>query len=410
MAYIGRAMSTPRYNLCARLLQAAVDTKHGWPALGGAGWAAAAKAPVAQVQQPPPPPPPVEASMQEWPELPGASSADVGEVMRAGVVAPVAPVAAQLQRKGSTMAAELARAASAPQGAAAAAKEPAGRPTSGNTVLVVPKKKQAPVAGGKTPKKATGEAGAAAAKQQDPTRAADERTSTSTPSVEAPDAPSQAAVAAVQKAVEDDVRKIEAGATTHEQPSKSEHVRRALHIAILQVLYLPLAVCIPVIRPEVFVWQFFHYQGQREEVIVAQAEGSKPDEGLVWVDNSKPKVPKAGPPPGFDGAAKANGRPKKVFAVRTNVMHIIRHSTHFLLVCLDISICSSTWRTELLGFRCRAPLQALQIWRISLSRTGPRGRLSNRMALRHPQQPPTFWSSSPQQLPAQPQRKPKSQT
>ena len=54
------------------------------------------------------------------------------------------PVAAHLQRKGSTMAAEIARAASTPSGAAAsaaAAREPP-KPAGPGTVLVVPKKKQ----------------------------------------------------------------------------------------------------------------------------------------------------------------------------------------------------------------------------------------------------------------------------
>ena len=55
------------------------------------------------------------------------------------------PVAAQLQRKGSTMAAEIARAASTPSGSAAgvAAAKEMQKPAGPGTVLVVPKKKQA---------------------------------------------------------------------------------------------------------------------------------------------------------------------------------------------------------------------------------------------------------------------------
>ena len=72
------------------------------------------------------------------------------------------PVAAQLQRKGSTMAAEIARAASTPSGAGGAASREHARPSGPGTVLVVPKKKQAspPL---KTPKKPAGGSAAAAA-------------------------------------------------------------------------------------------------------------------------------------------------------------------------------------------------------------------------------------------------------
>ena len=72
------------------------------------------------------------------------------------------PVAAQLQRKGSTMAAEIARAASTPLGAGGAASREHARPSGPGTVLVVPKKKQAspPL---KTLKKPAAGGGAAAA-------------------------------------------------------------------------------------------------------------------------------------------------------------------------------------------------------------------------------------------------------
>lgn len=122
----------------------------GWPALGAASWAAKAVTPAAAPLPQPPPPLPAEDSKQDWPELRGAIT-DSPEANRAGSIAPVAPVAAQLQRKGSTMAAELARAASAPNGAAAAAKAPAARQPAANAVLVVPKKKGA--AAVRTPKK-----------------------------------------------------------------------------------------------------------------------------------------------------------------------------------------------------------------------------------------------------------------
>ncbi|KAK9821232.1 hypothetical protein WJX81_005640 [Elliptochloris bilobata] len=84
---------------------------HAWPALGGASWAAkatvgaAATAPAHGVAPPP------AANAQEWPQLPGASG-DAGEGADIRPAPPVPPLA----RSGSTMAAQLARATSVPNG------------------------------------------------------------------------------------------------------------------------------------------------------------------------------------------------------------------------------------------------------------------------------------------------------
>lgn len=86
---------------------------HAWPALGGATWAAkatvagAAAAPAAASVLPP------AANALEWPQLPGAGG-EAGE----GADARPASLVPPLARTGSTMAAQLARAASVPNGAA----------------------------------------------------------------------------------------------------------------------------------------------------------------------------------------------------------------------------------------------------------------------------------------------------
>ena len=177
--YLGRILHVSI--LCAWVkylvpAQQAGTSGTGWPALGAASWAAKAVTPAA-VPAPQPPPLPAEDSKQDWPELPGAV-VDSPEATRAGSMAPVAPVAAQLQRKGSTMAAELARAASAPNGAAAAAKAPAPRQPAANAVLVVPKKKSA--AAVRTPKKATAAPAPALAAEGQESSAAEVPLSTST--------------------------------------------------------------------------------------------------------------------------------------------------------------------------------------------------------------------------------------
>ena len=90
--------------LCLKYgMHAQVNSSSGWPALGGATWAAKATAVVAAAaaQQPAPqqqqqqqqaPPPPPDMATQDWPELPGA-----GEPSDTPGAHAVAPVAAQLQ-------------------------------------------------------------------------------------------------------------------------------------------------------------------------------------------------------------------------------------------------------------------------------------------------------------------------
>ncbi|BDA40710.1 probable CCR4-NOT transcription complex subunit 4 at N-terminal half [Coccomyxa sp. Obi] len=252
-----------------------------WPALGAASWAAKAVTPAA-APAPQPPPLPAEDSKQDWPELPGAIM-DSPEATRAGSMAPVAPVAAQLQRKGSTMAAELARAASAPNGAAAAAKAPAARQPAANAVLVVPKKKGA--AAVRTPKKSTVApvpSPAAAAAEGQESKAAEVTLPSSTVSANGNAAELGSPVASASKAAE---------AASNSKSGKKQVDAEAAARGDSQE---------PSKQPGLHA----------DQELSAQEDDGKPGQ-LLHGDTSGRK---AGPPPGFEainGAPPTNGRPKK---------------------------------------------------------------------------------------------------
>ncbi len=244
-----------------------------WPALGGASWAAKATMAVPaspllqqqtqqQQQQPQAPPPPPDMAKQEWPQLPGAGEEGTP------VQPAVAPVAAQLQRRGSTMAAELARAASAPGGGNAAgakdaaADRAAARGSGNGAVLVVPKKqKQAVLPGARTPKKPSAAAAAGPASPPQP------------PKAEEGEAPSRGAA--------------HKGKGKHAETAAAD---AGAHVAGKQ----PAAETV--------------------EQRGAEAGGSKAEDASGA--EVKHKGNKAGPPPGFEalngGTKHANGRPKKV--------------------------------------------------------------------------------------------------
>ena len=131
--------------LVPRIMQG--STNGTWPALSSTSWAAKAVAntpAAAVVAAPPPPPSAAGGSNQEWPELSGAASApaiDTPEREEVPLWPPLGPGGSALQRTGSTMAAQLARTASA------ATPSKLSRAPSVNGLPSAPsKKKQTPLA------------------------------------------------------------------------------------------------------------------------------------------------------------------------------------------------------------------------------------------------------------------------